>query len=246
MTLAAPVRIGTAGWALPPAVQKQFPPGDSHLQRYARTFNACEINASFHRLPRAGTWERWGRTVPADFLFSAKLPKAITHERRLVQCEAELAAFFESSAPMAERLGCVLVQLPPSLAFDESVTGGFLAALQRHRPRAIALEPRHASWFTDEVDAWLAQRRVARVLADPVLHAGGERPGGWAGLAYLRLHGSPRTYYSSYNEAWLARLAARIAIARDAGQDVWCMFDNTAGQAAAGNAMVLRRLLAQT
>jgi len=108
------------------------------------------------------------------------------------------------------------------------------------------VEPRHASWFTPEVDGWLAERRIARVLADPVRHAAGTWPGGWPALVYLRLHGSPRPYYSSYEPEVIAALAARIRTAAEEGREVWCIFDNTAGQAAAGNALDLRGLLAQT
>jgi uncharacterized protein YecE (DUF72 family) len=95
------------------------------------------------------------------------------------------------------------------------------------------------------VDAFLAERRIARVLADPARHPGGERPGGWQGLAYLRLHGSPRTYYSSYDDDILRALAARIAESLRQEQPVWCIFDNTASGAATHNALTLQRLLEQ-
>jgi uncharacterized protein YecE (DUF72 family) len=244
--MSGPVRIGTAGWALPAPVRKHFPAEGSHLRRYAGALNACELNSTFYRLPRADTAARWADSVPAGFMFSTKLSRSVTHEKKLRDCETELAAFFAACEPLGERLACVLVQLPPSLAFDPEVAGDFLADLALHWPGSVALEPRHASWFSRGVDAWLAERSVARVLADPVLHPGGERPGGTDKFVYLRLHGSPRTYYSPYEDALLESLAARIALAREAGQQVWCMFDNTAGQAAAGNALALRRLLAQT
>jgi uncharacterized protein YecE (DUF72 family) len=240
------VRIGCAAWALPPLLQHEFPPGDSHLARYAQVFNACEINSSFHRPHRPSTYERWAASVPAGFAFSAKLPKAITHERRLVDCGESLRAFLSESAGLGDRLRCLLVQLPPSLAFDERVAAAFFDLLASSTTIDVALEPRHASWFHDDVDAWLAARRIARVLADPVRHEPGRRPGGRQDMHYLRLHGSPRMYYSAYDDATLTALAARIAQASAAGSDVWCMFDNTAGQEAAGNALFLQRALAQT
>ncbi|KQT12495.1 DUF72 domain-containing protein [Ramlibacter sp. Leaf400] len=243
---APPVRIGCAGWQLPQAVLDAFPAGDSHLQRYAGVFNASEINSSFHRPHRPATYERWAASVPEGFAFSAKLPKAITHERRLVDCDAPLRGFFEQCAGLGGGMGCVLVQLPPSLAFDAQVAGRFFDALARCYRGAVALEPRHASWFSGDVDSWLAGRRVARVLADPVRHEAGRAPGGWPQLVYLRLHGSPRTYYSSYPDDVLRPLADRIALETQAGREVWCIFDNTAGQAAAGDALRLRDWLAQT
>lgn len=244
--MAPQVRIGCAGWQLPLPVQSAFPAGAAHLERYAQVFRATEINSSFHRPHRPSTYARWAAQVPPAFAFSAKLPKAITHERRLVACEPLLDAFLAEAAPLGAQLACVLVQLPPSLAFDAGVAGSFVEALRARFERHVALEPRHASWFTPEVDDWLAQRRVARVLADPVRHAGGERPGGWQPLVYLRLHGSPRTYYSSYGEELLQALADRVRQEAAAGHEVWCIFDNTAGQAAAGNALSLQRLLLQT
>lgn len=240
------IRIGCAGWTLPADLQHSFPPGESHLHRYAQVFNACEINSSFHRPHRPATYERWASSVGADFAFSAKLPKRITHEARLVQPEQALDAFFAEASGLGPHLQCVLVQLPPSLAFDAPVADAFAAALRERHAGPIALEPRHASWFTPAVDAWLARRRIARVLADPVRHASGAAPGGWPGLVYLRLHGSPRVYYSSYDQDVLDALAPRLREAAVAGAQVWCIFDNTASQAAAGNASALQRLVDQT
>jgi uncharacterized protein YecE (DUF72 family) len=243
---AGPVRIGCASWALPPAVQHQFPPGDSHLARYASVFSGAEINSSFHRPHRPSTYERWAASVPDTFVFSAKLPKAITHERRLVDCDEPLRAFLDEADGLGGKLRCLLVQLPPSLAFDAAVADTFFAQLQQHSACDIALEPRHASWFDEAVDGWLATRRITRVLADPVRHDAGRWPGGRQDFVYLRLHGAPRMYYSAYEPAVLQALAARIAQASREGREVWCMFDNTAGQEAAGNALQLQRLLAQT
>jgi uncharacterized protein YecE (DUF72 family) len=240
------ILIGCAGWTLPADLRHEFPDGDSHLQRYARVFPASEINSSFHRPHRPSTYQRWADSVPPGFAFSAKVPKAITHVARLVQAEAALDAFLAEARTLGERLQCLLVQLPPSLAFDAQVAATFFAALRERHAGPVALEPRHASWFTPEVDAWLAERRIARVLADPVRHGAGQAPGGWPGLVYLRLHGSPRMYYSSYDTHVLEALARRIQAAAQEGADVWCVFDNTAGQAAAGNALTLQRLLAQT
>jgi len=243
---AGAIRIGCAGWTLPAAVQRSFPAAGSHLERYAQVFGASEINSTFHRPHRSGTYERWSASVPAGFSFSAKLPKAITHQRRLVDCGASLRTFFDEAAPLGALLRCVLVQLPPSLAFDEVAADAFFADLRSCFAGFVALEPRHASWFTPEVDAWLARRQVARVLADPVRHPGGQQPGGWSGLVYLRLHGSPRMYYSAYEPALLQALAGRLRSAAAQAQEVWCIFDNTAGQAAAGNALALRSLLGHT
>ena len=105
----------------------------------------------------------------------------------------------------------------------------------------MALEPRHASWFAPTAEALLHSFEVGRVLADPVLFEAGARPGGWPGLVYLRLHGSPRTYYSSYGNALLNQLATRLVLEAAAADMVWCIFDNTASGAATENALYTRR-----
>jgi uncharacterized protein YecE (DUF72 family) len=237
------ILVGCAGWSLPRAVQASFGPGDGHLARYATRFPATEINSSFHRPHQRALYEKWAAAVAADFRFCVKLPKTITHERRLVDCESPLSAFLAQAGGLGDKLACLLVQLPPSFAFDACVAEAFLALLRERFAGALALEPRHASWFTPQADALLLRFEVARVLADPVRHDPGRWPGGWPRRVYLRLHGAPRMYYSSYPMPLLQALARRMLQAEGAGAEVWCMFDNTASGAAAGDALVLQQLL---
>ncbi|MES2609163.1 MAG: DUF72 domain-containing protein [Pseudomonadota bacterium] len=241
---AASLLIGTAGWGLPRASQHRFAstgPAGSHLERYARNLPAVEINSSFYRPHQRTTYQRWAAATPPAFRFCAKLPRSITHTARLKDAEPLLQVFLDQVAGLGERLGCLLVQLPPSLSLDMPVADAFLGGLRRlHAKGGVAVEPRHASWFTPEGDALLAHWRAARVLADPVLHDPGRAPGGWPGLVYCRLHGSPRVYYSAYDAALISALALRLqAATREAGS-VWCIFDNTASGAAAQNALDLR------
>ena len=236
-------RVGCAGWSLPRAVQDSFGAGDSHLARYATRFPVTEINSSFHRPHQRSLYEKWAASVPAGFGFCAKLPKTITHERRLVGCEGLVEAFLSQAGGLGGKLACLLVQLPPSFAFDAQLASDFLRMLRAQWPGAIAMEPRHATWFEEEADTLLRDHEVARVLADPVRHASAARPGGWPGRIYLRLHGSPRMYYSSYEPSLLQALARRIHAAEQAGAEVWCIFDNTASGAAAADALALQRLL---
>src|SRR5687768_16375503 len=111
------VRIGCAGWSLPRDSWPQFPETGTHLQRYAQRLNAVEINSSFYRPHQPATYERWAASVPAGFRFSVKVPKTITHESRLRSCDALLASFLAQATGLGDKLGCLLVQLPPSLAF---------------------------------------------------------------------------------------------------------------------------------
>ncbi|GAC1602529.1 MAG: DUF72 domain-containing protein [Ramlibacter sp.] len=237
--------MGCAGWSLPRDAQSRFAQEGSHLQRYAICLNAVEINSSFHRAHTRASYERWAEAVPRDFRFSVKLPRTVTHEGRLVATEALLDEFVGQVAGLGDRLGCLLVQLPPSLAFAREPAASFFDALGDRTGTPLALEPRHASWFTPDVDHWLAGRRIARVLADPVRHEPGRLPGGFAGRVYLRLHGSPRMYYSAYEPPVIDSLSRRIALAVREGSEVWCMFDNTAGSAAVHNALALRQALDQ-
>jgi uncharacterized protein YecE (DUF72 family) len=167
-----PVLVGTAGWSLPRVEQPHFGEGASHLERYASRFPAAEINSSFHGSHRPAIWARWRDAVPQHFRFSVKMPKTITHTARLVEAGELTAAFLGEVELLEAKLGCLLVQLPPSLAF------------------AAAAEP-----------------------------------GGWRGLSYFRLHGSPKIYYSAYSATFLATLAARLRRESATQRPAWCIFE---------------------
>jgi uncharacterized protein YecE (DUF72 family) len=234
-------RIATAGWSIPREVADRFPAAGSGLERYAQVFDAVEINSTFYRPHRPATFERWADAVPSGFRFSAKVPKAISHEARLADCDALVDAFLNEVDSLGEALGPLLLQLPPSLAFDAKLAGRVCERLSGDGERLVCCEPRHASWFTPEVDAWFAMRSIARVAADPARHPGADEPGGWRGLAYWRLHGSPRVYYSPYAPEALAGLAARLS--RESAPEVWCVLDNTAAFAATTDALALRAMV---
>jgi uncharacterized protein YecE (DUF72 family) len=230
------IRVGTAGWTIPAAFREAFAGDGAHLTRYARVMNACEINSSFHRPHRRSTYERWAGAVPADFAFCVKLPKTISHEKRCTDCESELERFLDESAGLGEKRHLCLLQLPPSFAYDEAVMRRFFEACRALHAPQIVCEPRHASWFTDDAEAFLATQDVARAAADPVRVPGAAVPGGSTRLVYLRLHGSPRMYYSSYADDTLRAMAAVLHPA----QEAWCIFDNTASGAALGDALRFR------
>lgn len=241
----ASVRIGCAGWSLPRERWAAFADGGSHLERYAGRFDAVEIDTSFYRPHRRETYERWARSTPGDFRFAVKVPKSITHERRLVNAMDALETFLEQLSGLGHKLGCLVVQLPPSLACEAQVLETFAEQLRRRHDGPVALEPRHASWFVPAVDRMLSSFRFARVLADPVPDDRAEAPGGCMDTVYLRLHGSPRMYWSRYEEDLLVRLAERLALARQAGADCWCIFDNTASGASVANALTLQAAVAR-
>jgi uncharacterized protein YecE (DUF72 family) len=231
--------IGTAGWSLPRAEQACFPGSGSHLERYAAKFPAVEINSSFHRSHRAATWLRWRDSVPADFLFAIKVPKTITHTLRLQGAGELLATFLNEIGSLGEKIGCLLVQLPPSLIFEARVAKEFFRAISKNASAPIACEPRHESWFGEEAEELLAGLKIARVAADPARVPSAALPGGWRGMSYYRLHGSPKMYYSAYDESFIAALAQKMKRDLAAGRKVWAIFDNTTLGAATRNALDL-------
>lgn len=198
--------IGTAGWSIPKLHAEHFPTAGSHLERYGAIFSVTEINTSFYRHHRRSTYERWAASVPDHFRFSVKAPKSVTHSD-WGAISAELDVFLAEIDGLGKKLGPVLVQLPPKRVFNVAEADRFLAALRNRLDGILALEPRHASWFLPGVDDVLQTHRISRVAADPPPAVDADKPGGWRGLTYTRLHGSPDIYRSSYSEDRLKALA---------------------------------------
>jgi uncharacterized protein YecE (DUF72 family) len=238
------IRLGCAGWSLPAAVKGEFHATGSHLTRYASRFNAVEINSSFYRPHQPATYAKWAGSVPAGFRFSVKLPKAITHEHKLAGVGRLLKTFLGEVACLGDKLGCLLAQLPPSLEYKPAVATRFFTQLRTLHAGPVVLEPRHPSWFADRAEAMLLKHRIGRVAADPATIAPAAHASGWPDTVYYRLHGSPRMYYSSYEQRTLTALANDLlAHAARPGTTVWCIFDNTASGAAIPNALQLARNL---
>ncbi|MCV9917944.1 DUF72 domain-containing protein [Pseudomonas sp. BT-42-2] len=235
------IYIGCAGWNLSRPSLEEFPVLGSHLQRYATRLNAVEVNSSFYRSHRPQTYARWAASVPEGFRFSVKAPQTITHERRLMNCETPLKDFLEQCGQLEGRLGCILLQLPPSLQYEAKIAQNFFELMRKHYAGPLALEPRHPSWR--DADAKLSAFQIAQVGASPPRFGDDEQPSGWPGMVYWRLHGVPRTYYSSYPKAYLQRLSQRLEVSRANNVPTWCIFDNTTSGAALGNALMMQALL---
>jgi len=234
--------VGCAGWSLGREHWPAFSVEGSQLQRYASRLNCVEINSSFYRPHRRQTYERWADGVPEAFRFSVKMPKHITHELRLAGCEAALDKFLAECGGLGERLGCLLVQLPPSLAFDATIAEAFFKILRQRFCGPVVLEPRHESWVIAE--RMLMTWQIAQTTVDPSRISNDAAPSGWAGTRYWRLHGSPRIYHSAYDSTYLLDLAQALQSAAAAGAATWCIFDNTASGAALGSALTLATLTA--
>jgi uncharacterized protein YecE (DUF72 family) len=234
-----PVRIGCAGWSIPKHAALQFPAGPNNLNRYSQLFNCCEINSSFYRPHRITTWQRWADSVSGDFRFAVKVPRTVTHDARLV-CSPEMwLDFLNQIGHLRDKLGPILVQLPPSLAFEREQVSAFFSLLRQHHAKDVVCEPRHSSWFTEQANRTLQDFEIARVASDPACISMASTPGGASTIAYFRLHGSPRTYYSSYTDEFLNGISVQVKkLARRTR--VWCVFDNTASGAATTNAIELK------
>lgn len=236
------IYVGTAGWSLPRAAAPRFETTGTHLQRYATQFNCVEINSSFYRPHLPKTYARWRESTPPGFRIALKAPRAITHEARLHDTKAMVVEFLEQTSTLEEKRGPILVQLPPSLEFDRIVAVEFFDMWRMLHDGPLVCEPRHPSWFSAAANDMLCAYRIARVAADPAVVPCAIVPGGCARLAYFRLHGSPRMYWSRYDADNLAALAGTIQ-GISATSEVWCVFDNTAAGAALDNAWDLRDLL---
>jgi uncharacterized protein YecE (DUF72 family) len=239
------INVGTAGWSIARQNADRFPAEGSSLERYAARFPVTEINSSFQRPHRASTWERWRDSVPATFRFSVKLPRTITHDAKLRGCSALVDDFLKQAEVLGDKLAVLLVQLPPKLEFDAEVASSFFAKLRAKSAAKLACEPRNASWFQPQADALLDDNEVARVAADPATCDAAALPGGWPGLRYWRLHGSPVIYRSSYSDR-IDKYAQLVSDFAARGAESWCIFDNTASSAATGDALALTQAVAST
>ncbi|MBA1147099.1 DUF72 domain-containing protein [Ectothiorhodospiraceae bacterium WFHF3C12] len=231
------VHLGCATWRLPKTLQPDFPGEGTHLARYAARLPAVELNSSFYRRHRRSLYEKWASEVPEGFRFCVKLPRGLTHDQRLRSTEG-LEQFLGETAGLGGKLGAILVQLPPSLTFEAKPAAHFLEQLRAGFGGRIICEPRHASWFADEAEALLKEQGVSRAAVDPPPADGAENPGGDPDCVYLRLHGSPRRFYSAYSEAFLEDLANKLREYAE-HSETWCIFNNTASDAGLANAMTL-------
>jgi uncharacterized protein YecE (DUF72 family) len=234
--------IGCAGWSLRKDVAEHFSTEGSHLQRYSARIGCAEINSSFYRPHRKSTYERWAASTPSTFRFAVKMPKSITHIDRLCAVDTQIEQFASETSGLAEKLGAILVQLPPSLQFSATTATRFFHELRSRFQVPIVCEPRHATWFETEPEALMREFAVARVAADPACVPMAAISGGHPQTRYFRWHGSPRMYYSAYDEQALRELAGQL-LATAVGTHAWCIFDNTAEGAALKNAIRLAEIV---
>ena len=264
--------IGTSGWKYAGWRGRFYPrglPQRAELSYAADRFSAVEINSSFYGLQRPASYFRWASESPDGFVFAVKGSRFITHLKKLRDIEAGLANFFASGLlALGSKLGPVLWQLPPSMAFEPRTLDAFLSGLprstgeaaylaRRHddrlngrnwtgtnedRPLRHCLEVRHDSYRDPRLVELLREQHVALVTAD----AAGRFPllfEETADFNYVRLHGAEELYTSGYDEPALREWATRIEHWREAGRDVFVFFDNDVNARAPLDAIALINIL---
>lgn len=240
----ARVWIGTSGWTYASWWGRVYPdmPDRDRLEHYAaHLFDTVELNASFYRWPPDSSFASWRRRLPDGFRLSVKAPRALSHARRLGEPQYWVGRIRAAAGILGDRLGVVLLQLPPSLVRDDGLLRAFLSAWPRALP--LAVEFRHPSWVDDAVFATLEENGVAYVVTSGaglpcVLRA-------TAGFVYVRFHGPDdhHLYAGSYSDDAMGWWADRIGEWLDQGRDVWAYFNNDGDANAVRNAATLRHQL---
>jgi uncharacterized protein YecE (DUF72 family) len=224
-----PLWIGTSGWQYRHWRGKLYPrglPTDRWLDRYVEAFDTVELNVTFYGQPRPAVFEGWARRVPDGFLFAVKASRFLTHIRRLREPRDAVDRLMEGASRLGVHLGPILVQLPP----DMPVGPGRLAETLDAFPAEVrvAVEPRHPSWFADDVRSILRERSAALCWAD---RHGPRTPtdSSWATapFGYVRFHAGramPRGCYGKRAlESWLDRIRAAWPAS---GADVFLYWNN--------------------
>lgn len=239
------IHIGTSGWSYAEWKTTLYAgvPQRRWLERYAESFGAVEVNGTFYRLLAPHVLEGWYRRTPSSFRFTIKGHRLLTHHKRLADAADVVARCKDNAAPLREKLAAVVWQLPKSLPASLPRLRELLEALDGWSETRHAFEPRHSSWFRDEVAEELRAHRVAVCISDaPAWPA-------WdavtTDLVYVRLHGHDRLYASSYPPRAIERWAARARAWRDEGRQVHVYFDNTADGSAVLDALALQRALGE-
>jgi uncharacterized protein YecE (DUF72 family) len=231
------VLVGTSGWQYRHwrhAYFRKGTPQNKWFEQVMRDFRTVELNVTFYRLPRAEVFAGWHDRSPADAVITVKASRYLTHIKRLRDPRPSVDMLLERIKPLREKQGPVLLQLPPDMAVDVDALDATLRAF----PSAlrVAVEPRHASWWTDDVRRCLQRHNAALCWAD---RQGAVTPL-WrtADWGYLRFHegtSDPWPFYTSGElEQWAAQ-CDRTFPSND--EDIYVYFNNDPGAAAIDNAI---------
>ena len=238
-----PVLVGTSGWQYRDWRGRFYPPRLPQrlwLEHHAAAFATTEVNASFYRLPARAVFEQWRARTPRDYVVTVKASRFLTHVKRLKEPEEPVLRLMDRVAGLGDRLGAVLIQLPPNLQSDVDALDACLACFPAGT--RLAVEPRHASWWNPDLRDVLTARGAALVWADrdsrPVAPLW--RTADWG---YLRLHAGGGEAVWPYDEAVLREWVDRLTGTWDDDEDVYVYTNNDPGGAALRDAVTLARLV---
>ncbi len=234
--------IGTAGWNIPSSTRDHFPQEGTHLQRYADVFQCVEINSSFYRDHQPKTYEKWANLTPSSFRFSVKLNQRFTHETEKFAAE-DLSSAMAGYGELGEKLAVLLLQFPVGKPFDPFFLENLFECIRQSYFGTVVIEPRNPNWNCPEALELMKIYNVSKVIADPERCDFGKRSFiDYGGLSYLRYHGQPVIYRSSYGDDVLKELKEKIL---HSPRDIWCIFDNTTFGHATENAIKLASMTAR-
>lgn len=234
------IHVGTSGWQYKHWIGVFYPPGLTSrdwLRFYVNHFSTLELNVTFYREVKPSTYEKWQNSVPATFHFSAKMSRFITHIKRLRVEPQAIKRFIDGVTILSDRLGVILIQLPPSLKYDRNLMVDFFDLLDPHLKYSV--EARNETFVDDEFFALLADRNMAWCVSE----SAGRYPYAEAVTAdfvYLRLHGREKLYASSYTDLELREIAGKLS---DWGKETFVYFDNDFEGFAVKNALSLKHML---
>jgi uncharacterized protein YecE (DUF72 family) len=238
------VYIGTSGWSYEHWRGLFYPeklPSYKRLAYYCEHFKTVELNVTFYRQPQDATFDSWRRNTPEGFLFSVKASRFITHIKRLREVAEPLEKFLGGALRLKEKLGVILVQLPPGLKKDLSLLDDFLSLL----PGGVrfTVEFRNKDWMADDTYEVLTNHNAAFCIYDmpglqtPVMAT--------ADFAYVRFHGGKSLYSSEYSEDEMRDWADKLRPILKSGKDLFVYFNNDTNAYAIANAKMLHRILAK-
>jgi uncharacterized protein YecE (DUF72 family) len=238
------MRVGTSGWQYADWRGVLYPPGLPQrcwLERYSEVFDTVENNNAFYRLPKRETFEDWCRRTPDGFVMAVKASRFLTHIKRLKDPEEPVDRLMGVAEGLGAKLGPILLQLPPTLQADPGRLDRCLARFPRHV--RIAVEPRHDSWWSDEVRDLLSSHGATLCWAD---RCGRPLTPLWrtAEWGYVRFHEGLASPWPSYGDTSLRSWLDRIRRQWSGRDDVYVYFNNDPGGAAVRNALRFAHLAA--
>jgi uncharacterized protein YecE (DUF72 family) len=236
--------LGTSGYSYKHWKGGFYPPGlpqSRWLEFYCQHFSTVELNVTFYRLPSRKTFAGWYEKTPPDFVFVAKGSRFITHIKRLRDCRQPLRAYKENASGLAEKLACLLWQLPPNLKFNRERLSEFCQLLKDEYPeKRHAFEFRHESWLNDDCyDCLNAHDFALCIPIGPGYPRAVPLP---TPFSYIRFHSGEVLRNSCYTDKELKQWAARIE-GWPKKRDIYCYFNNDAQGFAIANARKLREYL---